>query len=100
SSARSSVVWIPPADETWAPKITRLPLPIHGNPRSDGAEPDGIPPRRPGAHVSLQLALRAAAGRRDPAPDREHGHEPRGSRRRRTDRVVAPLVRNRLGRSD
>jgi glutamyl/glutaminyl-tRNA synthetase len=34
--------------------------------------------RRP--HVPLQLAVRPAAGRRDPAADREHGHEPRGRR--------------------
>ena len=49
---------------------------------------------------ALQLAVRPARGRRVPAADREHGHEPRGGGGGRPDRGVAALARPRLGRPD
>ena len=58
-------------------------------PRPHGSEPDRLPPHRRRAHVPLQLALRAPAGRRVPPADREHRHEPRGRRRGRPDPGVA-----------
>ena len=61
--------------------------------------PTGLPPHRRRSHVPLQLAVRAAAGRRVPAADREHGHEPRG-REAATAQIqeLASLARARLGR--
>ena len=60
--------------------------------------PDGLPPHRRRAHVSLQLALRARPGRRVPAADREHRHEPRGRGVGRADPALAALARDRVGR--
>ena len=48
--------------------------------RPHGPEPDGLPPHRQSPHLPLQLALRARAGRRVPAPDREHRRLARGRR--------------------
>ncbi len=67
-------------------------------PRPHGSEPDRLPARRRRPHVPLQLALRPPAGRRVPAADREHRHEPRGRGGGRADPGVAPLARDRLGR--
>ncbi len=61
-------------------------------------EPDRLPPHRRRPHVPLQLAVRAARRRRDPAPDREHRHEPGGGRGDLADQGVADLARDRLGR--
>ena len=75
-------------------------LPPDDRPRPHGTEPDRLPPHRRGAHVPLQLALRARPGRRVPAADREHRHEPRGGRGGGADRGVAALARDRVGRRD
>ena len=69
-------------------------------PRPHGPVAHRLPPHRRCAHVPLQLALRARARRGVPAPDREHGHEPRGLRVRRADRALAALARDRVGRRD
>ena len=64
--------------------------------RPHGAQPDRVPrtsAERP--HGALQLALRAPRGRRVPAADREHRHEPRGCRVDRPDPGVAALARPR-----
>ena len=61
--------------------------------------PTGLPPHRQRAHGALQLAVRAARGRRVPPPHREHRHEPRGGRVDGADPGVAALARARLGRA-
>ena len=66
--------------------------------RPNGTEPDRLPACRGCPHLPVQLAVRAAARRRVPAADREHGHEPRGRRGDRADPGFASLARDRLGR--
>src|SRR6266511_4172931 len=70
-----------------------------GRPCSHGAVADRVPARRHRAHVPLQLAVRAPAGRRVPAADREHRHQSRGRRRHRADPAFAVVARYRLGRA-
>src|SRR5256885_11513173 len=101
AAIRSIAVSIPPADETCAPNSTgAYDRERHVRESPHGAEPDRLPPHRKGAHVPLQLAVRAPAGRRVPAPDREHRYEPRGGGGRRPDPGVAALDRHRVGRAD
>ena len=100
AAMRSIAVSMPPADETCAPNSTAAyDRERHVRESPHGAEPDRLPPHRRRAHVPLQLALRAPAGRRVPAPHREHRHEPRGRRGGRPDPGVAALGRHRLGRA-
>src|SRR2546423_44656 len=99
-SARSIAVWVPPEEDTCAPKTTRQGYGwADERSRPHGSEPHRLPAHRRRADLPLQLALRAPARRRVPPPDREHGHEPRGRRGGAADPGLAALARDRVGRA-
>src|SRR5687768_953591 len=97
---RSIAFEIPPAADTWAPKSMRRRYFRRARPRPYGPVAHRPPAHRRRADVPVQLALRPRTGRRVPAPDREHRHEPRGRGVGRADRALASLARYRVGWRD